>query len=222
MASSLTTIPSIAGGASSLWDKHFTPYVTRWAGKARKSQPLEGSAGICYSVTEDLREVWARYGGDEEAISAHLCASFVGPNPIFAESKAKFLSPAQARVLIDFYTWVSGDQPYFFLRKGRQTLGLYRKTSGYLYEPTLLPEDAQGKMTHRFTYEFIRPVLPEETARLMETIPTTVVWAHAVLPAPKEPSLEELMGRLSTIRGAVSTLTAEIDAALGRFTTAIV
>lgn len=131
----------------------------------------------------------------------------------------KPLSPLQADVLLDFYIWAQGDQPYFILRKGTQSLGLYRKTSGYSYkeEPNTLP--------HRISFEFVRPLLADEVRKNLGQIPRTLLWEEVEVPVSKPPveqSLEEMVDRLTRTRAAILTLVGDLDAALERFRTAVI
>ena len=207
-----TLIPSIAGCGVEKWSTLFENHVTKWSDAGR---PLTGSLGIHYDAREDLSALFQRLNGNTQAMKKHLLDTvIVHPNGHNWRHGPKPLSPLQADVLLDFYIWAQGDQPYFILRKGTQSLGLYRKTSNYFFknEPDTLP--------HRISFEFVRPLLADEVRKNLGQIPRTLLWEELELPTPKaapEQSLEEMVDRLTRTRAAILTLVGDLDAALERF-----
>jgi hypothetical protein len=215
-----TSIPSIAGAPVARWASWFAAHVELWS---EYGQPLKGSLGIDFSVHMDLAELCAEHRGDRASMHAsvksktqvvRVCPGFSGP--------AKPITEEQVNMVLDFFFWAQSDQPYFFLRRGTQTLGLYRKTSAYFYK--VAPDTLQ----HRVSYEFVRAVTEEERTNkhTIGQVPPTLIWRTAELPAPKpllspEQSLDETLLRLARTRAAIGTLVSELDAALTRFTSSV-
>jgi len=214
--SSSTLIPSIAGAPVARWAAWFESHVAQWS---EQGLPLKGSLGIDFSVKQDLTEVCSAKDGDRAAMHAYLKASvgLVTPCPGFA-GPAKPITDNQVGQVLDFYFWAQSEQPYFYLRRGTKTLGLYRKTSGYVYS-------APETLKHRVSYEFVRPLTPEESGRKLGQVPQTVLWMEAEVPVAAKPSaeqaLDETMARLQRTRAAIGLLVGDLETALARFSSSV-
>ncbi len=170
MASSSIPLPSIAGADSAKWNTDFKPYITE---ALSDTQPKSGSFGISYSVKEDLGALFTRFSNDKDAINEYLVSTYKNiPPPNYAKKNSS-LSKVQAQIIIDFYLWASGDDKEFLLRKGTKTLGVYRKTSHYIYDDA----HASG-YRHRVTYEFVREATEQQKAAIVSAgaVPPTLVW----------------------------------------------
>ena len=162
-------LPSIAGAVSSCWAKHFDPFVTE---RLPNGLPKKGSFGISYAVNEDLAALFTRCDGDKTAMKKHLLASYkaIPPAPGFSTG-VKPLSGLQADILIDFYLWAASSNQEFLLRKGKKTLGVYRKTAPYNFDA-----DPQKHYYHRISYEFDKEATAQQKAAITGAVPPTVVW----------------------------------------------
>ena len=175
MSFTTLSIPSITGAPNQTWKTSFSPYVTKYS--EEEDVPLEGSVGICFSIKEDLSLLWSRFNGDHTAIEQYLKDTVqCGPTPGFKEV-TKPITTVRVKQVITFMEFALGKQPYFFLRKGRNTFGLYRKTSDYSYEPTL-------PHSHRIGFEFVRLANEKETEGFYKgAVPQTVLLETAEVPA---------------------------------------
>jgi hypothetical protein len=210
--SSKTLIPSLAIAPSNWWKSHVKPHVTLWSDD--KTLPLEGSMGISFDVGEDLALLYATRGG-RDAVKKHLMETVITHPESLGLGKAKPLSPFQADQVLDFYEWAQGEQPYFILRKGLKSLGLYKKTSQYSFN-----QPSKTTLPHRVSYKFIRPLQQGEPLDKGK-VPPTLFWQELQLPtepvASVEQSISEVMERLTRTREAVNTLVNDLDTALARF-----
>ncbi len=212
--SSRILIPSIAGGPVTTWKRDFCSGVTKWSGEPDKSLPLEGSIGLSYSVKEDLAAI---YKGCRER---HSCWNAVGddflaalkgtlkqPTPGFKQ-EAKPITTLQGDILFDFVDWALGEQPFFLLRKGREVLGLYRKSSSYFYDPS-------SPLPHRVGFQLVSEVGAEQRALYkaeMSRVPYSLVWLTCDV--PREPTEADVLETLRAVRAKVADLTAELDTLL--------
>jgi hypothetical protein len=173
--------------------------------------------GISFDVEEDLAQLYATRGG-REGVKSHLLDSVVThPESIGLGKGPKSISPLQADMVLDFYEWAQGDQPYCILRKGLKCLGLYKKTSKYVFK-----NSSNSTLPHRVSYQFVR-LLQEDEARPWKKgqVTHTLFWQELQLPTEPKPSAEqsinEVMERLSRTREAIAALVTDLDAALTRF-----
>ncbi len=203
-------VPSITGGMADKWKKWFCPGVTRYDMIDGRSIPVEGSVGVHYDVKGDIGAIFTTLEGNMEAFAAHLRVT------MNAYRGAEGRDPAPEKnihELMYFFEFASGDQPYFFLRKGTKTFGLYRKTRNYYY-------DGQELGCHRFGFEFVRLATEEERNSVkLGARPVAILEATARIPV--EPTLAEVMASLAKVRGAVANLAADLDAAFSRFNKAL-
>lgn len=217
MSFNTLTIPSIAGAPNVCWKSYFCPGVTRYDMIGTESLPMEGSVGICFSIEEDMRALWGRLGEDKGTIAVHL-GHIVCPPPPGFKGEPKPITARQIAQVLDFMDLALGSQPYFFLRKGRKTFGLYRKTKDYYYEPT-------NPHPHRIGFEFVRLANEHEQNNFrVGSVPQTVLMVTAfmpITPVAVEDNIEDLMSSLSVLRGALANLTSDLDAAVQRFTEAL-
>lgn len=171
--------------------------------------------GISFSINEDLGALWDLVQGDKDLITNHLLTVYtqIPPCPGFS-GNPKAISECQVSQVLSFMEFALGDQPYFFLRKGRKTFGLYRKTRNYFYDPTV-------HLCHRIGFEFQRFATKEEEEGFrLGAVPVTLKMVKAQIPveppAP-EPTLAEVMASLAKVRSAVATLAADLDTGFSRF-----
>lgn len=133
-------IPSIAGSPRDDWNKFFVPYVS-YEVVDGESVPTTGTIGICHSVNEDLQQLHTRLNGNRKAMEKHLF------NTVIIDGAP--ISKKRVNMVMTFLEFAMSDQPYFFLRKGNDTVGLYRKTRNYYYDPAC-------ENRHRIGMEFVR------------------------------------------------------------------
>jgi hypothetical protein len=213
--SSKTLVPVIAGCAVGKWGTRFQNHVTLWSEEGR---PLEGSMGINFDAMEDLSLLFSRLDGRRETMLQHLLATVVThPREAGLKGDPKPLTEAQGNMLLDYYFWAQGDEPYFILRKGKQCLGLYRKTSKYFFKNKALT------LPHRIEFQFVRELTTDEVPPMKGQVIRTLLWQEVNLPKPVvKQSLEDTMARLSRTRQAIFTLVGDLDAALARFHSSLV
>ncbi len=203
----MSSIPSIAGAPVTSWKKDFCPGIIKWSGEPEKSLPLEGSFGLHYSVKGDLSTLYTLCGGRKSSWNAALEGTLKQPTPGFTE-KVKPLTPFQSELLFDFVHWALSEQPYFLLRKGRETLGLYRKTSSYIYDP-------KATMLHRVSFELVSEMSLEQQALYksqMSRVPSSFFWTTCDIPRATEDA--EALEAIRSLRLKVTGLTAELDTLL--------
>jgi hypothetical protein len=176
MSTTTVSVPSITGAPNQTWKKSFSPFVSNYRVVEGREVPAEGSVGICFSIKEDLGLLWTRFNGDHAAIEQYLKDTVqCGPTPGFKE-ETKPITTIRARQVITFMEFALGKQPYFFLRKGRNTFGLYRKTRDYYY-------DTNTPHHHRIGFEFVRLAnTNEEKGFYAGAVPQTVLQANAEIP----------------------------------------
>ena len=209
-------IPSIAGAHSERWSDDFDPYITS---RSNDGKPQTGRFGLNYDVTENLQILANRYHNNEAAMIEHLVVTTRLRN-------GGLLKPEGAKKLLDFYFWAVGNQPYFYLRKGRTTLGLYKKTSNYIFDLTEKERPfTWNPYRHRISYEFVSEA-PPQVSQGLGAVPKTLVWKEAVVPATvaaptSEERIEELEARLGRIHAAIVTFTADITEAMDRLSAAL-
>ena len=201
-------IPSIAGARGNSWDQRFTPHIASYT---EDGKPKAGSFGVNFEVTENLQGLASRHQNSKDAMIEHLITTY--------QRQGDSLTRLAAKNLLDFFFWSNGDQPYFYLRKGMTTLGLYKKTSKYVYTPSVPP------CRHRVSYEFVSAA-PPEASQGLGSIPPALVWKDAVVPATVPPPtseerIEELEARLGRIHAAIVTFTADITEAMDRLSAAL-
>ena len=200
-------IPSIAGARGNSWDQRFIPHIASYT---EDGKPKAGSFGVNFEVTENLQGLASRHQNSKDAMIEHLITTY--------QRQGDSLSRMGAKTLLDFFFWANGNQPYFYLRRGVITLGLYKKTSTYTY-------DASQEYKHRVSYEFVSAA-PPEASQGLGSIPATLVWKDAVVPATvatptSEERIEELEARLGRIHAAIVTFTADITEAMDRLSAAL-
>jgi hypothetical protein len=202
-------IPSIAGGPVASWKKEFCSGITKWSGEPNKSIPLEGSIGLNYSVKQDLgalfkacNEKHSCWNAVADDFVAALSGTLKQPTPGFPQT-TKPITIAQMDILFDFVHWALGNQTYFLLRKGTETLGLCRRTSSYSYCP-------ESSMPHRISFVMVSPFSEEKKAAhksLLSRVPPSLVWFNYEV----EEDTAETMASLARVRALAGALRAELD-----------
>jgi hypothetical protein len=162
---------SIAGGPSGRWAVFAANII---AGPAM--QPLSGSFGINFDLDEDLGAAIFAANGNQLQAANDIQARHPDVHGNADLGAAPVLRPRTLKSCvqcIDFAAWATSNEVHFFLRKGRSTLGLYRRTSGYTYVV-----DAPGEYRHRVSYSFVRAPTQEETedGEALGHIPDTISW----------------------------------------------
>jgi hypothetical protein len=199
----MPSIPSIAGYESgSPFDKCFWKHVEK---DAVTGLPIRGSLGIDYGVHVNLDELASGPGLSQGSFQKFFKKDTTN------HKASKKVSAIQAKVIIDFYNFVKGDQPYFFLRKGKTCIGLCRKTGGYLYWPhseTIKNPD----FLHRFSFEFVRAATAAEQAEItaLGAVPATLVWVSMTkeaMPVPEIDTRAELRRLSEDMKGITALLT---------------
>ena len=162
---------SISGGPSNRWDV-FGAHVV--AGGAL--HPVRGSFGINFDLPEDLGAALVAAGGNQVQAAAAIHGRHPevhGNADLGAEPVLRQRTLASCVQCVDFAAWALSDETLFFLRKGRTTLGLYRRINGYTYV-----DNEPGGYRHRIQYDFVRDPTEDETedGRALGHVPDTVSW----------------------------------------------
>ena len=208
----MASIPSIAGYESWGFKKHFWRHVEK---DGATGLPIRGTVGIDYNVHISLEELASGRG-----ISQNSLQEFYGGNDHRADglrNKTRNIGVKQTKAVLDFYNFTQGDQPYFFLRKGKKCIGLCRKTSGYIYVPREGAEKGHVYM-HRVSFVFVRAPTQEENeqAEALPTIPMTLEWVpmpREAMPAPEMDTRAERR-RLNEDLKSITTLLVNLQARL--------
>jgi hypothetical protein len=182
-------IPSIAGAPASSWDDLFMCSVLT---SSPDGTPLTGSFGLNFNVRENLQQLSDRLEGNKDAIIEHIVRTY--------KRKGTAITKKSAKSLVDFFNWANGDQPYFYLRRGKKTIGLYRKTSTYTFS-----EDMEHR--HRINYEFVEKA-PITASNKLGVQPATFIMVEGTIPsdvsAPTvEQRIENLESDMAEIRKAI-------------------
>ena len=174
----MATIPSIGGYCSSEFDKAFWRHVEK---DEATGLPIRGTLGIDYNVHINLEELASGPGISQKSLQEFFEGNAHRKDG-FANASGK-IGAKQTKTVLDFYNFTQGDQPYFFLRKGKKCIGLCRKTSGYIYMPREGAYKGHVYM-HRVSFVFIRESTQDEKEQTekLPTIPMTLEW----VPLPKE------------------------------------
>lgn len=156
----LRRIPVLAGAENNeLWSE-FTRNIRL---SAANGTPLEGSFGVHFNQREDIRSLAECVGGN-------------GTEMISTLVDRGILSKRRAEMFVNFYLLATGEQIYFFLRRGHTILGLYRKTGGYIF-------DERQRYPHRLNYQFVRHATPTEASQsLWGRMTPTLIWWNAEIP----------------------------------------
>lgn len=167
-------IPVIAGAENNRFWSFFSSRIRR---SAPDGTPLEGSFGISFDIKDDMRGIAARFQGNRNEMVSFIRANYT--------RKGKEITKHAAEMAVDFYLLAVGNQEYFFLRKGHDILGLYRKTSSYSF-------DQENRYPHRLNYQFVRSATDEERRKSLHGRMTpTLIWWNADIPAePAMPAIE--------------------------------
>lgn len=170
---STTMIPSLSGYSSK--DKEFEKFFASTCERDENGTILRGEVGVGYGLRADLSVLWARASGDQRRMMA-LIQSYNRHDHWKTHKKVNHSCGA---LLIEFYKFViSTENDLFFLRKGRQVLGLYRRTSRYIFR-----EWDQGNHFHRFAFERVRDCTEAESKQVSkENFPASVVPAFVEVP----------------------------------------
>jgi hypothetical protein len=142
-------IPSIASAPN---DKNYESSFSRnveFGIVDEKIVPTKGTFGIHFHVEEDLEQLRTRLNGDRKGMEEHILSTVT--------RNGKPLTKVSLNQVLAFLEFALGDQPYFFLRRGQKTFGLYRKTRNYYY-------DSQYRLPHRIGFEFHRFANEQELA----------------------------------------------------------
>jgi hypothetical protein len=147
---------SITGHGVPHWT-HFKKHVDYDS----KGQIVRGSFGIGYDLRNNLDDIFQKTGGDYDKMIQEIKTIpkifkdewKTGSISTDGKEKNRYTSQRIAERLVKFYRFAKGDQPYFFLRKGHEVLGLCKKTSGYIYD--LKPDDSHYHI-HRISFDFVR------------------------------------------------------------------
>ena len=201
----MASIPSIAGYESGGFNKHFWLHVEK---DMTTGLPVRGTVGIDYDVHVSLEELASGPG-----ISQNSLQDFYGPS----WTKKERISTKQAKNVVDFYNFTQGDQPYFFLRKGKKCIGLCRKTGGYIYKPREGSYKGHVYM-HRVSFVFVRAptIIEKEQTEALPTIPMTLEWVpmpEEARPAPEMDTRAERR-RLNEDLKSITTLLVNLQARL--------
>lgn len=166
-------IPSLSGYSSK--DKEFEKFFASTCERDENGTILRGEVGVGYGLRADLSVLWARAGGDQSRMMA-LIQSYNRHDHWKTHKKVNHSCSA---LLIKFYKFViSTENDLFYLRKGRQVLGLYRRTSRYIFR-----ELDKGNHFHRFAFERVRNCTKAESKQVSkENFPASVVPAFVEVP----------------------------------------
>ena len=163
---------SIAGYPSGEF-KYFWDDVTR---DANTGLPIKGSLGTGFHVHENLMTRFEQCGKTWEGLNTYLSKNIwvesvvKGQETVVKNRKppknkqGHYISSVKVREIDDFLSFAGGIQPYFYLRKGKELIGLCKKTSNYIYDydparPRHLP--------HRINFDFVRPPTDQEREDFM-------------------------------------------------------
>jgi hypothetical protein len=206
---------SIAGHGVPHWT-HFKKHVDYDS----NGQIVRGSFGIGYDLRKNLDDLFQQAGGDYDKMIQEIKNTpkifkhewKTGSILTDGKEKERYTSQRISERLVKFYRFANGDQPYFFLRKGHEILGLCKKTSGYIYD--LKPEDTHYHV-HRISFDYVRPPTQQEQEDFdkgpgKNAVPMAVEDASFTLEPPgptpeekKEAEAQALQARENEIKSAL-------------------
>jgi hypothetical protein len=207
---------SIAGHGVPYWT-HFKKHVEYDS----YGQIVRGSFGIGYDLRKNLDELFQQAGGDYDKKIQEIKKTpkifkhewKTGTFSTDGQEKDRYNSLRVADRIVRFYRFANGDQPYFFLRRGHEILGLCKKTSGYTFD--LKPEDPFFHI-HRISFEYVRPPSTQEQQDFdsgpgKNAVPMAVEDATLMLTSPTPPTqLETLNARKTEIAASLEDLMGRI------------
>jgi hypothetical protein len=210
----MASIPSISGYEAWGFKKHFWLHVEK---DRVTGHPIRGTVGIDYNVHADLAALSAGPGLSQKSLQAFYEGDAHRGDGLATTSEV--ISVKQAKVVSDFYAFASGDQPYFFLRKGKTCLGLCRKKGGYLYWPREGAFKGHVYM-HRVEFDFIRPPTPEEQIQTnaLGQVPMSLCWVPTPAEARPVPEMDTVAERrrltedLKSITSLLSSIQSRMNA----------
>ena len=155
---------SIAGHASTYF-KYFWQDVTR---DTATGLPVSGSVGIGFRIFENLMTRFELTGKTWEGFNSYLAKNIWIDEWVYGlkpkNKKGRYISPVAIREIDEFLSFATGNQPFFYLRKGKELMGLCRKTSTYIYD---YDPARPGHLPHRINFDFIRPPTEQEREDFM-------------------------------------------------------
>lgn len=197
-------IPSIAGYNNAGKGRDFERYFASTCTRDSSGKILSGEIGVGYYLKKNLRTLSVNPFEDDDGL-ARLITQEVKD---YSKNPDERIPLPSARSLVAFYRFATdSSNDLFFIRKGFEVLGLFRRTSGYIYNENVTDKEHHY---HRVTFQRVRDATPEEAGYLTTVkFPTGKGLVPGMIETPLSPSVDPRDAQIAELKAKLEAALAD-------------